>query len=186
MKTNTLKKLLSVATSLSLALAFTFMQSNVASANVSSPASIQSLAPGQEGSFSSIACGPNNNGFSFFIKEGSQGTYTVKALENAKVLPANQVINKLAKFAIVMDDNGVISNAESVDGVASIILDKPNYDSVFLKVKNGADSVVSDFSVFLEPVFSPTPNTPAVSCTSGASRILAPIAALLGGLLLLF
>lgn len=185
MKTNSFKKLLSVATSLSLALAFTFMQSNVASADVSTPASIKSLAPGQEGSFSSTVCYPDN-GFSFYIKEGSQGTYKVKALENAKVLPANQVINKLAKFAIVMDDNGVISNAESVDGVASIILDKPNYDSVFLKVKNGADSVVSDFSVFLEPVFSPTPNTPAVSCTSGASRILAPIAALLGGLLLLF
>lgn len=178
MKTNTFKKLLSVATSLSLALAFTFIQSNVTLA--ASAAALKSLAPGQEGSFSSTLCYPDK-GFSFDISGSSQGTYTVKAIEDVTVLPQYQVINKLANFTITMDDNGVITDAESVDGIASINLDKLNYASVFLKVKNGADSVVSDFLADVD-------SAPLISCAekSAATRILAPFAALLGGLLLLF
>lgn len=181
MKTNNLKKLLSIATSLSLALAFTFMQSNVASAN--SPAALKSLEPGQEGSFSSTVCIPDS-GFSFSIKEGEQGTYKVTAIEDVSVLPDNQVINKLANFTIVMDDNGMVTDAESIDGVASIELDKHNYDSVFLKVKNGADSVISDFLVSID-------NSSSVSCTktaeaSGATHILSSFFALISSFLILF
>ena len=161
MKTNTFKKLLSVATSLSLALAFTFMQSNVASAlNIFNP---QTLEPGEDTLFYSIKA---PDPYTSCTVDATQGGYYQVTSANSDT-----------KFTMFLQEAGKQIAEDTFTGKGKIDLEPRSYKALSFGVKNIMDKA---------DTFTGAVESNKLQCTNGATRILAPIAALIGGLLFLF
>ena len=185
MKTNTLKKVLSVATSLSLALAFTFAtsvkvdalsgpcaeQMSCDSGNlVSQGTSIGTLSAGEEAFLSNIKVDGQYTVYNFNVAGGS-GRFLATAT------------NAATPFKMFIEENGKLVNEGTFTGAGQLAFEPRSYKSARFGVKNtaqGSDTFCGQIELCNAGSFTPE------QVKSGASRILAPIAALLGGLLFLF
>lgn len=174
MKTNTFKKLLSAATSLFFALAFVFAtQTTMAFASssyVSTGFNPVTLQPGEES-----RVGQNSvNGKITTVCDVDATSGSVQYKVNA--------LKDTTKFTLFMKEKDKMLAEKSFTGAGALDFDSREYETVTFGVKNEAQE--SDtFHSSLQATNSKS--TQPFVC-NGATRILAPIAALLGGLLFLF
>lgn len=168
MKTNTLKKVLSVATSLSLMLGIAFVsQPKVALADTSSGFFSVTLQPGEESRVGKNRVNSKITTACDIDATSGSVQYKVNALKNT------------TKFTMFMKEKDKMIAEKSFTGEGALDFDSRKYETVTFGVKNEAQE--SD-------TFNPSlvSNGTGSFVCNGATRILAPIAALLGGLLLLF
>lgn len=173
MKTNTFKKLLSVATSLFFALAFVFATQTTkafASSSITSSFLDVTLQPGEESRVGQNRVnGKITTACDIDATSGSV-QYKVNALKDT------------TKFTMFMKEKDKMIAEKSFTGAGALDFDSREYETVTFGVKNDAQE--SDtFKSYLQATNSKS--TKPFVC-NGTSRILAPIAALIGGLLFLF
>lgn len=175
MKTNTLKKVLSVATSLSLMLGIAFVsQPKVALADSVSnnirgfmPVTLQ---PGEESRVGEKKVnGKITTACDIDATSGSV-QYKVNALKDT------------TKFTMFMKEKDKMIAEKSFTGAGALDFDSREYETVTFGVKNEAQ----ESDTFQSSLQATNSKSAQPFVCNAATRILAPIAALLGGLLFLF
>lgn len=167
MKTNTFKKIFCTVTVLSLMLALPFVSPNIASADSSTTFFNLDLQPGEE---SRVGTTRVNGKFTTACDiDATSGSvqYKVNALKDT------------TKFTMFMKEKDKMIAEKSFTGAGALDFDSREYETVTFGVKNDAQ----ESDTFMPSLVSK--GAGSFVC-NGASRILAPIAALLGGLLFLF
>lgn len=176
MKTNTLKKLLSVATSLSLAFLFaTQSHTALASFNGNYGFPQVTLQPGEESRVGGNSV--NDKVLTACDIDGTKGTVQFNVYSSKGNTP----------FTMFVKEKDKLISEKSFTGRGSLGFDSRKYETVTFSVKNDAqekDTFSSSLSATSDS--DNVKKTEDIFVCNGASRILTPIAALLGGLLLLF
>lgn len=168
MKTNVLKKLISVATNIGLVFSFGFaMSSYLTSADSINSLGTVTIQPGEEKMMGNTCI--NGDCTTACNVDGTNGAAKYSVVAG----------NSSTKFTMFMKEKDKLIAEKAVTGQGDLDFESRNYETVLFGVKNDMDN---------EDEFTGSVSAKSLSCQhyNSASSVLAPFIALVGGLLLLF